>query len=31
MDVGVANDILAAGNTKPNDAIVVARRGVSSI
>lgn len=31
MDVGVANDILAVGNAKPYDAIVVARRGVSSI
>jgi len=31
MDVGVANDILAVGNEKPYDAIVVARRGASSI
>ncbi len=31
MDVGVANDILAVGNAKPYDAIIVARRGASSI
>jgi len=31
VDIGVANDILAVGNAKPYDAIVVARRGVSSI
>ena len=31
LNVGVANDILAVANAKPYDAIVVARRGVSSL
>ena len=31
MNIGVANDILAAGNANHYDAIVVARRGVSSV